>query len=411
MRRAVTLLVLLAALGVCASSGAGSVATAHGSSAVEGWSIVQAVEHGAVTGYLDGVDCVTTATCVAVGNETTDGLARALVETLTGGVWTVAKLPLAKGSAAGFLFSVSCPKSGRCMAVGYSYANQSGHPLIESQSAGNWTPTLPAVAHTLGGFLYGVSCAAAGSCVAVGNTYTGLSQPGTPAVTQPLVETLKDGRWTVTPSPSLGSDGGSLNAVTCSSPDTCVAVGYQQTTKTNGRTIVERLANGTWSLTQTGKVARYTATSGLTGVSCARPSTCTAVGQAPGGTPIIETETGSTWSTLPASAPNPNDPASGLAAVSCPSSTRCLAVGELAKQMPASEYAGAFGKPLAALIETSTTNHWSQVDAPTQMPPASGLHAISCIDRACVAVGQSGNAYGNSTPPTDTARTLIIQTS
>ena len=411
MRRAVTLLVLLATLGVCASSGAGSVATAHGSSAVEGWSIVQAVEHGAVTGYLDGVDCVTTATCVAVGNETTDGLARALVETLTGGVWTVAKLPLAKGSAAGFLFSVSCPKSGRCMAVGYSYANQSGHPLIESQSAGNWTPTLPAVAHTLGGFLYGVSCAAAGSCVAVGNTYTGLSQPGTPAVTQPLVETLKDGRWTVTPSPSLGSDGGSLNAVTCSSPDTCVAVGYQQTTKTNGRTNCRETRKRNMVTHPDRKGSPLHRHQRSDRRLLRSPQHLHSRRASPGREPNHRDRDRLDLVDAAGKRAKPKRPGLRARRRLMPKLDSLPRRRRTRQTDARKRVRGRLRKTTRRPDQTSTTNHWSQVDAPTQMPPASGLHAISCIDRACVAVGQSGNAYGNSTPPTDTARTLIIQTS
>ena len=405
------MLMLVLGLSAAASSADATWAVAVGEPVGAGaWTVAQAPGHGVVTGFLDGVDCLTAASCLAVGNETTNGLARGLVETLSGDAWTAAQLRLAAGSTAEFLFSISCPTAGGCVAVGYSYARQSGHPLIERQSGSSWTPTLPVVANSLGGFLYGVSCPTPGACVAVGNTYTGLSQPGTPAVTEPLIETLRGGRWTLTRSPSLGADGGNLNAVTCSSPHACVAVGYQQTTKTDGRTVVETLSHGTWSLTLGAKVARYTATSGLTAVSCSRPSVCAAVGQVPGGIPIIEAETNAKWSTVPSSVPNPNDRASGLAGVSCPSTSHCLAVGEQAKTMPESAYAGAFGTPLGALIETGTVKNWSPVIAPPQLPPESGFHAVSCAERACVAVGQSGDAYGPSTPPTDTARTLIIQT-
>jgi hypothetical protein len=409
MRRVVALVCVLG-VSVLGCSADAAVTTARaGSVEGSGWTVVQARGQRGFPGFLDGVDCLTAVSCVAVGNETTNGLAKALVETLSGGSWTASQLPLVRGSVAEFLFSVSCPRSDGCVSVGYSYANQSGHPLIESQSGTAWSPTLPTVPRTLGGFLYGVSCAAPGACVAVGNTYSALSRPGLPAITKPLIVTLKAGRWAVTPSPGLGPDGGNLNAITCSSPDACVAVGYQQTTKTDGRTLVEELADGTWSLVLGTKTSRYTASSGLTGVSCARPGICAAVGQLPGGIPIIEVAAKAKWSTVPTRAPNPNDQASGLAGISCPSTNHCIAVGEEAKTAPTSTYAGAYGTPLEALIETGAGRSWSLVRAPSQLPPESGLHAITCIGQVCVAVGQSGDAYGNSTPPTDTAHTLIIQ--
>ena len=59
--------------------------------------------------------------------------------------------------------------------------------------------------------LNGVTCTSATQCIGVGYDDVGVGQP------QALIETWDGTTWTVTPSPSTGSDPSRLNSVACGS--------------------------------------------------------------------------------------------------------------------------------------------------------------------------------------------------
>ncbi len=320
------------------------------------WRVAQSGNQ-ALGGWLDGVDCVTATGCVAVGNESSPtGPSSALVETLNQGSWSATTPPGAPNSQGDYLFSVSCPSAGNCVAVGYFFTpvngGGTGTMLIETLANGKWsvtsTPTLGSGARD--SFLYGVSCASPTNCVAVGNTDAGDS-----STDLPLVLTLAGGTWSVTPGPSLGSHGGLL-AVSCTNPTACVAAGYQ-TTAGSIKTLVESVSDGSWTVTPSpgsgGPTPTY-GTRGLNGVSCLPVPSCVAVGQLTGPGPIVDVMTNQRWAM--ASNPNPDskDGATGLYGVSCTAPMSCVAVGALAKSFGSNAPDGAFGLPLGTLIETNS---------------------------------------------------------
>ena len=115
---------------------------------------------------LKGVSCAKPGMCAVVGDyvNTSDREA-GLTETLNDGTWTPAAVP---GPADG-LFSVACPASGSCVAVGDGF--------FAALSGGSWesgapppnpsaNPTQPPYAQSINSG--GIACPTASSCVAVG---------------------------------------------------------------------------------------------------------------------------------------------------------------------------------------------------------------------------------------------------
>ena len=322
--------------------------------AASGWTVTQAGST-ALSGWLDGVDCLSATSCVAVGNESSStGPTAALVETLNRGSWSPTRLPGAPGSEGDYLFSVSCPTVGSCVAVGYFFTPENGGGkgtmLVDTLADGKWsvTSTPSPGSAFVDSFLYGVSCTTATSCVAVGNTDDGDS-----STALPLILTLSGTTWSVTKSPTVGSAAG-LVAVSCPDATTCIATG-NRTPPGSLKTLVETRTGGTWSVTPSpgsgGQNPTYGAR-GLTAVSCLSAASCVAVGQLSGPGPVVGTLADRTWSVASSPNPVPKDSASGLYGVSCPTAATCVAVGALGMSFSSNAPDGAFGEPLGSLIET-----------------------------------------------------------
>jgi hypothetical protein len=376
-------------------------------SATSDWQVVQTGDR-AVTGWLDGVDCPSASNCVAVGNESAaNGPTQALVDTLKGGSWSRATAPAAPTGNGDYLFSVSCPSAGNCVAVGYFFTKiadgGTGIMLIDTLSGGKWTVTkTPSVSGVQDSFLYGVSCVTATSCVAVGST-----DSGDASTNRPLILTLTNGAWSLTAGPSVGSQSGVLQAVSCSAPAACIATGYQATPVAL-KTLVLSRTGATWSIMPSpgsGEWNRSSGPWGLTGVSCGSAAACVAVGQIMGTGPIINVMSDRRWTSESTPSVGADNRASGLSAVSCGSSSSCVAVGALAKSYSSNAPSGALGSPTGALIETSTGGRWTIAAPPSGLPANSGLLGVSCAGRTCVAVGQTGQF----TSQTSTTKTLIVQ--
>jgi hypothetical protein len=144
----------------------------------------------------------------------------------------------------------------------------------------------------------------------------------------PLVERWNGRHWSIQHTPSRSDTVGSyLASVSCASSRACIAVGQYSTSGPSGRSIilVERWNGRRWSL-QSAPLPD-TAESQLSGVSCASPTACTAVGSFDVGyhgfTALAERWNGKRWSRQPHAAPNTTD----LTGVSCATTTTCIAVG------------------------------------------------------------------------------------
>jgi hypothetical protein len=341
---------------------------------------------------LQSVTCAAPASCLAVGSyDDTSGGSQGLVETLTGGTWSPLEVPAPADAAADpgiALESITCPAAGSCVAVG-SYVDTDGNfeALVETLAGGTWTASsVPLPATTFpDANLSSVACPAVGSCVAVGAAYDAFSLAGSG-----LVETLSAGTWTPSVPPVPGKTNArsesSLNGVSCPAVGSCQAVGaYASGKKALG--LVETLAGGTWTPTSVPPPgSSTTGFSDLGSVSCAAVGTCVGVGSyldAEGSFGLIDTLSDGTWTVTEAPSPSKAGASVSLSSVSCPSSG-CVAVGSYL-----SDSEGGSEPVEGNFFDTLHGKKWTPTPAPS---PAGvflfSLNSLSCPTiSSCASVG------------------------
>lgn len=180
----------------------------------ETWSLAPSVPVGEPTQRdLNGVSCVSSTFCVAVG--VTDFGSRALVESWNGTEWAIVPGPN-RGSAENALNGVSCVSSENCVAVGSGEG-----ALVEYFNGSTWS--IYETAHPEGSKLTAISCVSAGSCAAVGTK-------GAPGPSQTLVETSRG----LLPSADGAGGASTLAGVSCLSAGSgwkpCFGVGEDEAT-------------------------------------------------------------------------------------------------------------------------------------------------------------------------------------
>jgi len=115
--------------------------------------------------------------------------------------------------------------------------------------------------------------------------------------------------------------------VSCSAPDACTAVGYDETINTFPvTTLAERWNGRRWTRQATPNPSTFNVE--LAGISCPSLSDCTAVGvnETARGQRVLAEHWNGKHSAVQAT-PNPKGRAPQLNAVSCPSPADCMAVG------------------------------------------------------------------------------------
>ena len=234
------------------------------------------------------------------------------------------------------------------------------------------TPTPPGVAFVN---LNGVWCVSAVSCVAVGYYAVGVTSGSGAA----LVEHWDGSAWTVEPTPANppGSYVSILEAVSCTSPTNCTAVGGSYASIADGADAGRALERQQLDDPAHACAVRRGQANSLDGVSCTSATNCTAVGsysrEPDSGRALAEHWNGSAWKIQPAPpGSGPADPDGGLYAVSCTSADQCTAVGR----------AGG-----AALAEQWDGSSWTV--QPTASPAGQKLlYAVSCPSvGTCTATG------------------------
>ena len=182
------------------------------------------------------------------------------------------------------------------------------------------------------------------------------------------------------PAPA-GSFAASMESVSCTSSDSCLAIGGASIR--SGDEPFGEVWNGTdWTF----QSIPAPANSDLFGVACPSPAGCTAVGRVLSdgdqiATPLAENWNGTSWTpqTLP---PPPGSVSGTLAGVSCTSPVRCVAVG--------------YSDRPDAFSENWNGTTWTPHSAP--LPP-DGVSAeflgVSCRSyRSCIAVGTGADLLG-----------------
>jgi hypothetical protein len=294
---------------------------------------------------LNGVDCLSRSSCVAVGEQiTAEGTTSPLVEELKGTSWSATLLSVAAiyPVNAVELHGVSCVAVDRCTAVGWDNGVGYGRGvnpvtgLIAVEKAGHWSvqPLAPleptSVNSALGSvvvpsnafdptYLMSVSCGTA-RCVAVGQGRAFAQSPTgwSPIATTPLV----------------------LNGVVCVSGPSCTGVGRAGqgsagpvvvTTSTS----VARLSGAMWQRVPSPNTT--SPTNELDAVACRAARSCVAVGSVTGppvfgdvhreGGALVEIASGGRWNLAPPLR-TPAQVDDSLASVSCPTPHLCIAVGQ-----------------------------------------------------------------------------------
>ena len=233
--------------------------------------------------------------------------------------------------------------------------------------------------------LDGISCPAAGSCVAVGSAGDGDGDQ------VPLAEDWDGSNWSAAPVPvPSGSTWASLLGVSCASPTSCTAVGVTDAEPALYVAFGASWDGTSWSPAAVPSPAGRPDTV-LASVSCATTAWCMAVGyydNAGRPVPLAETWNGASWviDHIPAGAAGDAD---SLAGVSCPATDSCVAVGS----------AAGTGSEATPLVLGWNGRKWSYQAAPgAPGSTASVLSAVSCPTAAwCAAVGDS--ASGSTDTP------------
>jgi hypothetical protein len=346
-----------------------------------------------VADELLSVSCPAAKQCLAVGvnHDGFSGAGGPLAEIWNGRTWDTIAVRLPAGATAGSLTGVDCLSARDCVAVGF-YDTDSAYPytqfaLADTWNGRTWTPaTLPAPDSQFTS-LSGVSCGSARRCVAVG-TYTRSSFQA------PLAEIWNGRTWTRATPPIVGGNGSGLVAVSCAAATSCVTTGWGlggtmsmwMIDSWNGRSLLDSWNGGSWWLTA------YGFNSGLASVSCTSPDTCAAVGSMYGPEPpgsLTELWNGNSWSAPAVSWPTGTSwPA--LLGVSCAAANRCVAVGTTGPDT----YVGDGTNTGRAAAQTWNGKAWTAVSVPAPgTGEASVFNAVTCLTATdCVAVGQAGPA-------------------
>jgi hypothetical protein len=275
---------------------------------------------------------------------------------------------------------------GRCLSI----CVVASAVVLSAQTAVAATWQLQSVPDPQSAVLSRVSCPSASTCIAVGSYRNGHR-------TVPLVELWNGRDWSVmtTPTPE-GTRPSSLDAVSCSSATSCVAVGIYGDDSTNSTPLAEVWNGHGWSIESPESVtlpqipcdgchlSQHPHTVDFLGVSCVSARSCIAVGRwlrNSSAGPLAGRWNGHRWS-VNAWYDGSLHGANGFDDVSCATATACTAVGN--------ENGG------QTLAERWNGRGWRTQRTPSPYGTSGGgddLSNVSCASRSfCIAVGLTHSA-------------------
>jgi hypothetical protein len=389
---------------------------------------------GAQSAALNGLACTSPGTCVAVGEYADANGSRndqPMAANESDGTWGVAqKITLPNDASTtsdhqfAALYNVACTSPGNCVAVGsYEDTNGTGDylALYVTETNGVWgtaqTVSLPAGWNTTASgqdaYLDGVTCTSAGNCVAVG-TYDGNNGSQDE---EAMVVTETNGAWaaaTELPLPTgydttPGRQQATLNAVTCTSPGNCVAVGNYNDPST-GRVMVATETSGTWSAvnepvlpTNAAPTTTYNGADALDAVTCTSPGNCVALGSyedtGGDGRAMATVETQGVWApatevTLPGNASSTGNAA--FIGVTCTSPGDCVAAGYYEDTNGTSDYQAIFVDETRGVWGSATEVALPNGASTAPSGQSAEVDGISCTSPGvCVSVGQYADTNGS----------------
>ncbi len=236
---------------------------------------------------LEGITCSSSRDCWAVGTYTNKA-GSYLTETLrwNGRKWTTLPTPDPLGTAKGeanVLMGVSCVSRATCLAVGYGHARSGAYLNLALRLKGTrWTrlstPQPGGSGSDAYAYLQGLACPSSSDCWAAG----GYLRHGA-YLNEALQWDGKHWQQGALPNPG-GSAGGAdneLTALACTSRSDCWGVGYYYNASNVALNEALHYDGATWTsypTPQPGGTANNTEGNTLTAVSCNSPNRCSAVG-------------------------------------------------------------------------------------------------------------------------------------
>jgi hypothetical protein len=216
------------------------------------------------------------------------------------------QLPLNAGPGTPIIESASCASATSCTLAGtYSDNANVDQAMVVTRSGGHWARAtelqLPANADAgIGGLAESVSCSRTGSCVAVGSYRSnGVFEGFTAAESSGVWHQAKQVKL---PANAATTGGASISGVSCTGPGSCVLAGNYSDNHGHVRPMVATESKGTWARARELRIPTGAITTGrvlLTSLACPKLGSCTAVGQfddKSGHTRAMAvTESGGTW--------------------------------------------------------------------------------------------------------------------
>ena len=281
---------------------------------------------GAMPGFtiLTAVSCKSATSCLVVGNYNTAKNYLPYALTWNGTSLKPAVAPLVPKNGGGMTMdAVSCATAKSCVAIG------SGGRAVETWNGAKWavrTAAVPGSAGSLFDAPMALSCLSATSCVWAGGTYVSANKART------LLETWNGKAFTAMKmSASANPNLFSVDGLSCVSAKSCVATGLGATSASGDWTGSALVWNGkSWTGSKV-SWPKGTAQSELFGVSCTSPDSCIAVGTAGTANYVsarAEYFNGKTWTRQTVPGPGKGK-SSAFYDVSCPKAGDCVAIGEL----------------------------------------------------------------------------------
>jgi hypothetical protein len=245
-------------------------------------------------GFFSSLSCTGSSDCEAAGSYSSGGgQILGLIANESSGRWTAPVSLQAPAGAAGnqgvTVYGVSCGVAGNCAAVG-SYENAHGDiaAFVDNERGGHWlrAKTLPLPANALvrgqNALVRSVSCSSANTCSAIG-TYQDNNPVGTR--TEGFVANERSGTWSRARQIDLPASNFNpfvtVSQIACSSSVDCVGVGSFINNTDVTEALVVNEVDGVWhraeALTLPVSASRF-ADASVTEVTCLKDSSCAAFG-------------------------------------------------------------------------------------------------------------------------------------
>jgi hypothetical protein len=300
-----------------------------------------ALEAGGGFARVTSVSCPAAGSCAAGGYYANGKrMERAFVVSQKKGSWHAARrvpVPVAGPGGDGFA-SLSCWSAGNCAAGGsYSASGRLGAWVVSERNGvwGRWgqVPGLAALNTGHAASVNSVSCARGGYCAVGGFYRLPAAGPDSPAYDSPFVASGRNGRWHAAVAwPAapvlngfLGPDDGDIVAVSCPSPRSCVAAGFDGYYADGQPPFVVSQKNGVWGTPRA--LPGALATPEVFWLSCPSAGNCGI-----GGGNLVVGERNGRWAKaekLPglAALGKIGGGTASIVSVSCPSAGHCTAAG------------------------------------------------------------------------------------